>query len=83
MNTFSFRADTIHHVVELKLAPGMKAVHRLTILPDQILPDVEVELLAEITQGELMQVVASVGDAQAIVNIFRQCDLRSNHVPAW
>jgi hypothetical protein len=78
MNTFSFRADTIHHVFELMLAPCMKAVHRLTILPDQIFPDVEVELLAEITQDELMRVVASVDDAHVIVDMFRQCDLKSN-----
>lgn len=49
MNTFSFRADTIHHVFELMLAPGMKVVHRVTILPDSIFRDVEEELLAEIT----------------------------------
>jgi hypothetical protein len=73
----SFRADTIHHVFELMLAPGMKAVHRITILPDQIFPDVEVELLAEITQDELTRVVASVDDAHVIVDTLRQCDLKS------
>lgn len=78
MNTFSFRADTIHHVFELMLAPGMKVVHRLTILPDQIFPDVEVELLAEMTQDKLMRVVASVDDAHVIVDTLRQCDLKSN-----
>lgn len=78
MNTFSFRADTIHHVFELMLAPGIKEVQRLTILPDQIFPDVEVELLAEMTLDELMQVVASVDDAHVIVDTLRQCDLKSN-----
>ncbi|CRM50483.1 hypothetical protein [Pseudomonas sp. 58 R 12] len=66
MNTFSFRADTIHHVFELMLGPGMKGVHRLTILPDPIFPDVEEELLAEITQDKLMRLVASVNDAHVI-----------------
>lgn len=52
MNTFSFRADTIHYVFELMLASGMKVVHRLTILLDPIFPDVEEELLAETTQAD-------------------------------
>ncbi|QKG69829.1 hypothetical protein HP062_24285 [Pseudomonas sp. B14-6] len=80
MSTFSFRADTIHHVFELMLAPGMKVVHRLTILPDPIFPDVEEELLAEITQDKLMGLVASVDDAHVIVDTLRQCDLKSNRL---
>lgn len=54
MNTFCFRGDRIHHMFELMLAPGMRVVHRLMILPDPIFPDVEEELLADITQDELM-----------------------------
>jgi len=78
MNTFSFRADTIHNVFELMLAPGMKVVRPLTILPDPIFPDVEEELLADITQDELMGLVASVDNAHVIVDTLRQCNLKSN-----
>ena len=56
MNTFSFRADCIQVVFDLTLSPGMKAIHRLTILPDQAFPDVEVELVTEMTEAELRRV---------------------------
>lgn len=78
MNTFSFRADTIHHVFELMLSPGIRAVHRLTILPDQIFPDVEVELLTEMSLEELTQMVAQLDDAHVIADTILQCDLKSN-----
>lgn len=78
MSTFSFRADTIHHVFELMLTPCMEVVHRLTILPDPIFPDVEEELLADITQDELMGLVVSVDDAHVIVDTLCQCNLKSN-----
>lgn len=78
MNTFSFRADAIQDVFELMLSQGMKAVHRLTILPDQIFPDVEVELVTEMTEAELKQVIAGLDDAHVIADTIRQCDLKSN-----
>ncbi len=78
MNTFSFRADTIHDVFELMLTAGMRAVHRLTILPDQAFPDVEVELLTEMSADELTRVVAGLEDAHVIADTIRQCDLKSN-----
>ncbi|WP_248767666.1 hypothetical protein [Pseudomonas sp. MWU12-2345] len=78
MTTFSFRADTIHHVFELMLTPGMKAVQRLTILPDQMFPDVEVELVTEMSMDELERLVAGLDDAHVIVDTLRQCDLKSN-----
>lgn len=78
MNTFSFRADAIQDVFELMLSQGMRAVHRLTILPDQIFPDVEVEPVAEMTEAELKQVIAGLDDAHVIADTIRQCDLKSN-----
>ncbi|WP_277960733.1 hypothetical protein [Pseudomonas sp. RIT-To-2] len=78
MNTFSFRADTIHHVFELMLSPGMGAVYRLTVLPDQIFPDVEVELVTETSADDLAHLVAAIDDAHVIADTLRQCDLKSN-----
>ncbi|MFY1664381.1 hypothetical protein [Pseudomonas sp. Pseu.R1] len=78
MNIFSFRADAIDHVFELMRSPGMRSVHRLTILPDQIFPDVEVELLTEMSATELMQLVAGVDNAHVIADTLRPCDLKSN-----
>jgi hypothetical protein len=78
MNTFSFRADCIQVVFDLTLSPGMKAIHRLTILPDQAFPDVEVELVTEMTEAELRCVIATLDDAHVIEDTLRPCDLRSN-----
>ncbi|MGF6153825.1 hypothetical protein [Pseudomonas fluorescens] len=78
MTTFSFRADTIHHVFELMLTPGMKGVQRLTIPPDLMFPDVEVELEAEMSMHELERLVAGLDDAHVIIDTLCQCDLKSN-----
>jgi len=43
-------------VFELMLSPNMKAVQRLTVLPDQIFPDVEVELVTEMSKAEVFEV---------------------------
>ncbi|WP_397452117.1 hypothetical protein [Pseudomonas sp. NA-150] len=78
MNIFSFRADAIQHVFELMLSPGTRAVHRLTILPDQLFPDVEVELVTDMTADELRPIIAGLDDAHVIADTFLACDLRSN-----
>lgn len=78
MNIFSFRADCIQVVFDLTLSPGMKAIQRLTILPDQAFPDVEVELVTATTEAELRRVIAALDDAHVIEDTLRQCDLRSN-----
>ncbi|MFK3973584.1 hypothetical protein ACI2KS_22970 [Pseudomonas sp. NPDC087358] len=78
MTTFSFRADTIHDVFELMLSPGIRAVHRLTIIPDQTFPDVEVELVSDMTEDEVKDVIANLGDAHVIAETFLACELKFN-----
>ena len=78
MNIFSFRADCIQDVFDLTLSPGMKAIQRLTIHPDQAFPDVEVELVTVTTEAELRRVIAALDDAHVIEDTLRSCDLRSN-----
>lgn len=78
MTIFSFRADTIRDVFELMLSPGMRAVHRLTILPDQVFPDVEVELVANMTEDQVGSVIAKLDDAHVIADALLACELKFN-----
>ncbi|WP_397452102.1 hypothetical protein [Pseudomonas sp. NA-150] len=78
MNIFSFRADTIQHVFALMLSADMSTVHRLTILPDQHFPDVEVELVSDMTEEELRITIAALDDAHVMADTFLACDLGSN-----
>lgn len=78
MNTYSFRADYIQDVLDLMLSPEIRAVRRLTILPDQVFPDVEVELVSDMKEDELRRVIVKLDDAHFIVDTFRACALREN-----
>lgn len=78
MTCFSFRADAIQDVFEFVLAPGMRPLHRLTILPDQHFPDVEVEIETDMAEGELRLIIAGLEDCHVIADTFLPCDLKSN-----
>ncbi|WP_205300514.1 hypothetical protein [Pantoea sp. Ap-967] len=78
MTCFSFRADAIQDVFELVLAPGMRPLQRLTILPDQHFPDVEVEIETDMPEGELRRIIAGLEDCHVIADTFLACDLKSN-----
>ncbi len=78
MTTFSFRADHIHDVFELMMLPEMRDVRRLTILPDPVFPDVEVELVSDMSEEALRRLIELMDDAHVIADTFRPCALEAN-----
>lgn len=77
VSTVSARTVTMRQVFELVLALGIKAVQRLKNLPDKTFPDVEVQLLAELTLRELMLVIAGMNLSHLVTDTLPQCDLKS------
>lgn len=78
MNIYSFRADHLQDVFDLMLLPGMRAVRRLTILPDAGFPDAEVELVSYLAESEMRRLIEQLDDAHVIMDTFRLCALAEN-----
>lgn len=78
MNIYSFRADHIQDVFDLMLLPEMRAVRRLTILPNEHFPDVEVELQSDMPQSDLRRLIDQLEDAHVIADTLRACSLKEN-----
>ncbi|ABY97528.1 hypothetical protein PputGB1_1623 [Pseudomonas putida GB-1] len=78
MKVFSFRADSLQDDFELMQAKGTRDISRLTIYPDSSFPDVEVELVTEMSEQELREAVAGLDEAHVIADTLRPCELKMN-----
>lgn len=60
------------------MLPEMRDVRRLTILPDPVFPDVEVELVSDMSEEALRRLIELMDDAHVIADTFRPCALEAN-----
>lgn len=78
MSVFSFRADSIQDVFDLLASPQMNRPTRITIFPDPVFPDVEVEIVVDMIECGVVEAARTLSDAHVIVETLRECGLESN-----
>lgn len=78
VSTYSFRAECRHDVLSFLALPETTSLTKITIVPDPIFPDVEVEIETKLTVHEVTSALEMVEDGHVMVETLKACALKSN-----
>lgn len=78
VSTYSFRAECRDDVLSFLALPEATSLKKITIVPDPIFPDVEVEIETKLTVQEVISALEMVEDGHVMVETLKACALVSN-----
>ena len=72
LNTYSFRAECRHDVLQFLALPEAASLKKIIITPDPMFPDVEVEIETELTLKNVMNALELIEDGHVMVETLEE-----------
>lgn len=80
ISTYSFRAECREDVLSFLASPEATSLKKITIVPDPLFPDVEVEIETKLTVQEVVSALEMVEVGHVMVETLKACALKTNRM---